>query len=196
MLSMRPATYKRSGKHAGGDKLSLLHVVLLTAFILAGIAALGAWARPWQFVGGNPSLRGVATGTTSGHLVGGCPAGDSKNLINCVQYVDFDAGPIHIHHGPARVTDGFRHGEEDAHDLPVVYDLAHPHRFRLAVGNPGITTRVLGTLWMSFVTLSGGSIVGGMLGGALGGLLSSRQKASGGRHAGHLSTEAQTSRRS
>ena len=150
-----------------GKTLRVLRVALLTLCLLGGLAAVGSWAQPWQYSRGNPDLSGVATGTASGSLVAGCPAGDGRNLINCVQYVDFDVGAVRVRHSAVRVTDGFRQSDENPNDLPIVYDSRHPDRFRLAEGNPGLLTRVLGTAWMSIVMVVDGGLLGTLGGGLL-----------------------------
>jgi hypothetical protein len=81
------------------------------------------------------------------------------------------------------VTDGFRHGAENPDDVPVIYDLQHPTTFRLAEGNPGMLTRVLGTAWMSFVTVAGGGTLGVLLGGGASGAVDAwRRRGQRGKH--------------
>jgi hypothetical protein len=135
-------------------------VALYVACVLAGVSLLAGWVRPWRFADGNPDLHGVATGTASAQLVGGCSPHNSRSLINCVQYVDFDARDAHIRHAPVRIGDGFRRGAEDPSAVLVVYDWKDPFRFRLADGNPTTLGRVLGTAWISLVTLVGGGVAG------------------------------------
>jgi hypothetical protein len=59
--------------------------LLFTVGMLAGMAVVGSWAQPWRFAAGNPNLSGVATGTASARVVGGCAVGDTRNENNCVQ---------------------------------------------------------------------------------------------------------------
>ena len=137
--------------------------LLAVVCIVVGVIAVGSWARPWRFAEGNPDLRHGQTATTAGRVVGGCAVGDSRNEINCVQYLDFDVGSVAVRRAPVQVTDGFRQSAEDPNGVPVLYDVTDPHRFRLVDGNPGAGTRVLGTLWMSFVTVVGGGLAGVVL---------------------------------
>lgn len=127
----------------------------MAASAVIGILVMGAWLRPWQPLRSNPSLHGVITGRANAVLVGGCKPTDERNLISCVQYVDFDAASTHVRYGRVVVTDGARRAEDPA-TIPVTYERDHPQHFQLAEGNPGLGTRVLGTAWLTFMTAAGG----------------------------------------
>lgn len=149
-------------------RFARIRVTVLSGLgLLLGFLVVGLWAHPWEFARGNPSLAGVATARAYAQVVSGCRAGDSRNLINCVQYGDFDARDVHVRRASVQVCDGYRQSDEDPQSVPILYEVAHPKVFTLARGNPGVATRVLGTAWMSIVLLVGGTILGVMLGSGL-----------------------------
>jgi hypothetical protein len=143
------------------NRAGLRTIIVTLFFALSVIAALVAFVKPWSYAHGNPSLRGDSTATTSARVVGGCSPKDGKFHINCVQYLDFDAGEIPVRHGAVRITDSYRRDRENASNVPVVYNLADPTEFRLRVGNPSQRTQVIGTAFITFLTVSVGASVGG-----------------------------------
>jgi len=161
------------GRHGAHDVRSetqtLVQVVRVALLVALGVALVGCWLWPWQYAEGNPDLSGVPTATASARVVAGCRVGDSRNLINCIQYVDFDAGSTQVRGAAVHVADGFRKGDpdvlagEDAADVPIVYDIARPQRSVLARGNPGTLTLLLGTVWMTTVTFCLGAWAGYVL---------------------------------
>jgi hypothetical protein len=164
---IRVSLFDRRGVHLfAGDRVSVnragLRTIIATLFFaLAVVVVLVAIVKPWRYAHGNPSLSGDSTATTSARVSGGCSPKDGRFHISCVQYLDFDAGEIPVRHGAVRITDNYRRDRENASNVPVVYNRADPTEFRLRVGNPSQRTQVIGTAFITFLTVSVGASVGG-----------------------------------
>ncbi len=151
------------------EKQTLVQVVRLALLVALGVALVGCWLRPWHYAEGNLDLSGVPTATASARVVDDCRVGDSRNLINCIQYVDFDAGSTQVRGAAVHVADGFRKTRTSSLErTPPTYPSrttspTRPQRFVLARGNPGTPTLLLGTVWMTTVTFCLGAWAGYML---------------------------------